>query len=129
VNQSGIGDRVAASASAAAWRARRSARSSSSALGFDGSLAGNGASTLVSTRLSFAVTTTSTTNVGRNLRIEWTDPDTSDVVAIPFDVVRWSPLTTLTAEDLRGALEQIEEILTDLEVRARPLDAHPAPGR
>ncbi len=61
------------------------------------------ASTLVSTRLSFAVTTTSTTNVGRNLRIEWTDPDTSDVVAIPFDVVRWSPLTTLTAEDLRGA--------------------------
>ena len=72
------------------------------------------ASTLVSTRLSFAVTTTSTTNVGRNLRIEWTDPDTSDVVAIPFDVVRWSPLTTLTAEDLprrlfeRGLLAKVE---------------------
>lgn len=60
------------------------------------------ASTLVSTRLSFAVTTTSTAAVGRNLRVEWTDPDTSDVLAIPFDVVRWSPVSTLTAEDLRA---------------------------
>ena len=61
------------------------------------------ASTFVSTRLTFPITTASTATVGRNLRIEWTDPDTSDVLAIPFDVVRWSPLTMLTADDLRGA--------------------------
>jgi hypothetical protein len=59
-------------------------------------------STFVSTRLSFAITTASTGATGRNLRIEWTDPDTSDVVAIPFDVVRWSPVTSLTSEDLRA---------------------------
>lgn len=61
------------------------------------------AATFVSTRLSFPITAASTATVGRNLRVEWTDPDTSDVVAVPFDVVRWSPLTTLTSEDLRGA--------------------------
>lgn len=61
------------------------------------------AATFASTRLSFPITAASTATVGRNLRVEWTDPDTSDVVAVPFDVVRWSPLTTLTSEGLRGA--------------------------
>ena len=58
--------------------------------------------TFASTRLSFAITTSSTAQVRRNLRVEWLDPDTSDVMPIPFDVVRWSPLTTLTTEDLRS---------------------------
>lgn len=59
-------------------------------------------STFVSTRLSFPITTASTTTTGRNLRIEWEDPDTHDVVAIPFDVTRWAPVTSLTSEDLRA---------------------------
>lgn len=58
--------------------------------------------TFVSTRLSFAITTSSTAQARRNLRVEWLDPDTSDLLAIPFDVTRWSPLTTLTTEDLRA---------------------------
>jgi hypothetical protein len=57
----------------------------------------------VSTRLSLPITTTSTASVRRNLRVEWLDPDTHEMVAIPFDVARWSPLTHLTAEGLRAS--------------------------
>lgn len=57
----------------------------------------------VSTRLSLPITTLSTSAVRRNLRVEWLDPDTHEMVAIPFDVARWSPLTFLTAEDLRAS--------------------------
>lgn len=51
-------------------------------------------------RLSFAVTSRSTNYPARNVRVEWTHPDTGDVIAIPFDVTRYAPLSTLTVEDL-----------------------------
>lgn len=61
------------------------------------------AATFVSTRLSLPITAASTATVGRNLRVEWTSPDEPhDVVAIPFDIVRWSPVSGLSVEDLRA---------------------------
>lgn len=61
----------------------------------------------VSTRLSIAITTASTASTRRNMRAEFTDPDTGDVAVIPFDVVRWTPRTELTIADLRSLDAQV----------------------
>lgn len=55
--------------------------------------------TFRATRLTFAITAASTQNPGRNLRVEWTSPE-GLVVAIPFDVTRYAPVSALTVEDL-----------------------------
>lgn len=63
--------------------------------------------TFVSTRLSVAITAASTARVQRDCRAEFTDPDSLDVVTIPFDVVRWTPRSELTTADLRSLDGQI----------------------
>lgn len=57
--------------------------------------------TFKGTRLAIAITTDSTATARRCMRVEWTDPDTNEVVSIPFDVVRFSPVTLLTVAKLR----------------------------
>lgn len=55
--------------------------------------------TFKGSRLTFAITTASTPSPGRNFRVEWTSPE-GVVTAIPFDVTRYAPVSSLTAEDL-----------------------------
>lgn len=57
-------------------------------------------SSFVGTRLTFAVTATSTTAPGRNFRVEWTSPE-GVVTPVPFDVTRYAPTSALNAEELR----------------------------
>jgi hypothetical protein len=52
--------------------------------------------TFQGTRVTVAITTASTAEACRQRRVEWTDPDTSDVVAVPFDVTRYAPRSFLT---------------------------------
>lgn len=67
--------------------------------------------TFQSARLSFAITTASTAVPRRNARIEWTNPDTGEVVPIPFDVTRYAPVSTLTAEVILGLDPQFKKRL------------------
>lgn len=55
------------------------------------------------TRLAVAITTASTATVQRGCRVEWLDPDTLEMVVIPFDVVRWTlARCEITSADLRS---------------------------
>lgn len=56
--------------------------------------------TFQSARLTVAITSASTAEVCRQRRVEWTDPDTSEVIAVPFDVTRYAPRSHLTASYL-----------------------------
>jgi len=47
-------------------------------------------------RVTVAVTTASTAAAARQRRVEWTDPDTGEVIAVPFDVTRYAPRSHLT---------------------------------
>lgn len=87
--------------------------------------------TFQGTRLTVAITTASTSTPRRGMRVEWLDPDSLEVVVIPFDVVRWTFVRTeITTADLRAAdalfhkrvpaetwlpdvVENAREILTD----------------
>lgn len=60
------------------------------------------------TRVSVAVSTACTALIARQSRVEWTDPDTGEVLAIPFDVTRYSPRSHLT-----------ESLLLDLDAALR----------
>lgn len=52
--------------------------------------------TFQGTRITVAVASTCTAEIARQRRVEWTDPDTSEVIAVPFDVTRYAPRTFLT---------------------------------
>jgi hypothetical protein len=59
--------------------------------------------TFQGTRLTFAVGASAVTVPYRNMRVEWT-PAAGDVdlaLVLPFDALRWAPVTYLTIEDLR----------------------------
>ncbi len=60
-------------------------------------------------RVTVAVSSACTATVARQYRVEWTDPDTSEVIAVPFDVTRYAPRTFLTMSlllDLDAALRK-----------------------
>jgi len=52
--------------------------------------------TFQGTRITVAVSSACTAEVCRQRRVEWTDPDTSEVIAVPFDVTRYAPRSFLT---------------------------------
>lgn len=79
---------VSSVASTTVTLARRLGRAQSSGATFQG------------TRVTVAITSASTAQCSRGLRVEWTDPTTSDVLAIPFDVTRYAPTSWLTVQDL-----------------------------
>jgi len=56
-----------------------------------------------SARVSVAVSTDCTASAARQHRVEWTNPDTSEVEAYPFDVPRYAPRTGLTSAELLDA--------------------------
>lgn len=56
--------------------------------------------TFAGTRMTVALTSACTTTVQEGCRVEWTDPDTADVLVFDFDVVRWTPRTHLTIASL-----------------------------
>lgn len=56
--------------------------------------------TFQSARITVAIATAATAEVCRQRRVEWTDPDTSEVIAVPFDVTRYAPRSHLTASYL-----------------------------
>ena len=55
---------------------------------------------LQGTRITVAVSSACTTEPARQHRVEWTDPDTSEVIAVPFDVTRYAPRSSLTSAEL-----------------------------
>lgn len=59
--------------------------------------------TFQGTRLTFSVGASAVTVPYRNMRIEWTPAaaDSDLALALPFDALRWAPVTYLTIEDLR----------------------------
>jgi hypothetical protein len=52
------------------------------------------------TRVTVTISTASTAACARGLRVEWTDPTSGAVLAVPFDVTRYAPQTWLTVQDL-----------------------------
>ena len=60
------------------------------------------------TRVTVAVSSACTAQVARQSRVEWTDPDTGEVLAVPFDVTRYAPRSHLT-----------ESLLLDLDAGLR----------
>lgn len=52
--------------------------------------------TFQGTRVTVPVSSACTAEVVRQRRVEWTDPDTAEVLAVPFDVTRYAPRTFLT---------------------------------
>jgi hypothetical protein len=52
--------------------------------------------TFASARVSVAVSSACTSAPARQHRVEWVDPSTSEVIAIPFDVTRYAPRSHLT---------------------------------
>ena len=66
------------------------------------------ASAFQGTRITVAVSTACTAEIVRQSRVEWVDPDTSEVLAIPFDVTRYAPRSHLT-----------ESLLLDLDASLR----------
>lgn len=60
------------------------------------------------TRVTVAVSSACTAEIARQSRVEWVDPDTSEVLAIPFDVTRYAPRSHLT-----------ESLLLDLDASLR----------
>ena len=64
--------------------------------------------TFQSTRITVAVSSACTAEIARQSRVEWVDPDTSEVLAIPFDVTRYAPRSHLT-----------ESLLLDLDASLR----------
>lgn len=56
--------------------------------------------TFQGTRITVTISTASTAACARGLRVEWTDPSSGAVLAVPFDVTRYAPQTWLAAQDL-----------------------------
>lgn len=56
--------------------------------------------TFQGTRITVTISTASTAACARGLRVEWTDPTSGAVLAVPFDVTRYAPQTWLAAQDL-----------------------------
>jgi hypothetical protein len=56
--------------------------------------------TFQSSRVEVTISTACTATVARQLRVEWTDPTTSDVLPYPFDVTRYAPRSSLTSSEL-----------------------------
>lgn len=56
--------------------------------------------TFQSSRVEVTVSTACTATVARQLRVEWTDPTTSEVLPYPFDVTRYAPRSSLTSAEL-----------------------------
>lgn len=56
--------------------------------------------TFQSSRVEVAITTACAASVARQHRVEWTNPDTSEVLSVPFDVTRYAPRTGLTSSEL-----------------------------
>lgn len=56
--------------------------------------------TFQGTRITVTISTASTAACARGLRVEWTDPTSGAVLAVPFDVTRYAPQTWLVAQDL-----------------------------
>ena len=52
--------------------------------------------TFAPARITVAVASSATQSPARQHRIEWVDPTTSEVIAVPFDVVRYTPRSHLT---------------------------------
>lgn len=59
--------------------------------------------TFQSARVSVAVSTDCTAAAARQHRVEWTNPDTSEVEAFPFDVTAYAPRTGLASAELLDA--------------------------
>lgn len=53
-----------------------------------------------SSRIEVAITSACTASVARQHRVEWTNPDTSEVHVLPFDVTRYAPRSSLTSAEL-----------------------------
>lgn len=64
--------------------------------------------TFQSARISVAISSACTVEIARQYRVEWSDPDTGEVIAIPFDVTRYAPRSHLT-----------ESLLLDLDAALR----------
>jgi len=60
------------------------------------------------TRITVAVSSACTAEIVRQSRVEWVDPDTGELIAIPFDVTRYAPRSHLT-----------ESLLLDLDASLR----------